>query len=70
MRDGRNPVREKVVVGCAAGEVEGRRSAQAPCTSRKSTLGYTELRGEGQEVGPDLTGNGRSDFEQLLSTTS
>src|SRR5262249_9100447 len=26
-----------------------------------------KIHGEGQEVGPDITSNGRSDFEQLLS---
>ncbi|MBX9679477.1 MAG: c-type cytochrome [Gemmataceae bacterium] len=68
IRDGRNPAREKVVaemrelLKSKAGDPH-----QGALHFKKLCAQCHKLHGEGQEVGPDLTGNGRSDFEQLLS---
>src|SRR5262249_40397701 len=68
IREGRNPDREKVVAQMR--DV----ITKTPGDPNKGTLIFKKLcaqchklHGEGAEVGPDLTGNGRSDFEQLLS---
>ena len=66
---GRNPEREKVVAG----------DAEASCARTAATPGQGQvvfknlcaqchkIHGEGVDVGPDLTANGRASFEQLLS---
>ncbi len=70
LREDRNPEREKVVKDM---EAVLRRTKGDPM---KGVVVFTricaqchKLHGEGQEVGPDLTGNGRSTFAQLLSNT-
>jgi putative membrane-bound dehydrogenase-like protein len=68
LREDRNPQREKIVTdmrtllkktpGDPKAGVEVFKKLCAQCH---------KIHGEGQEVGPDITSNGRSDFEQLLS---
>jgi putative membrane-bound dehydrogenase-like protein len=68
LREGRNPERERVVAdmrrmlertkGDPARGVEVYKKLCAQCH---------KLHGEGVEVGPDITSNGRATFEQLLS---
>jgi putative heme-binding domain-containing protein len=68
VRDGRNPQREQLVV-------EMRELIKkTPGDAKAGRLHFNKIcaqchkmHGEGQEVGPDITANGRSDFEQLLS---
>src|SRR5690606_9089958 len=68
LRDERNPQREEVIA-------EMRRFIRAnpgdPVAGQKvfaKVCGQChKIYGEGQDVGPDLTANGRSSFEQLLS---
>lgn len=68
VRDGRNPAREKVVaqmrdlIKTTPGDPH-----KGVLVFKKVCAQCHKLHGEGQEVGPDITGNGRSDFEQLLS---
>lgn len=64
----RNPQREQVVAEMKA------LYAKQPGDPRKGQLAFTKLcaqchkiHGAGQEVGPDLTSNGRASFDQLLS---
>jgi putative membrane-bound dehydrogenase-like protein len=68
IREGRNPLRERVVN-------QVRRSIQSiPGNPAAGTAVFNKLcaqchkiYGAGQDVGPDLTSNGRNDFNQLLS---
>lgn len=68
VRTGRNPDREKVI-----GEIRNlvRRTSGDPLTGQavfKKVCGQChKIYGDGQEVGPDITSNGRNSFEQLLS---
>jgi putative membrane-bound dehydrogenase-like protein len=68
LREERNPEREKVVA-----EMRGflRKTPGDPLKGQlvfKNLCGQChKIHGEGQEVGPDITSNGRADFEQLLS---
>ncbi|HEV3261078.1 MAG TPA: PVC-type heme-binding CxxCH protein [Gemmataceae bacterium] len=68
LRDGRNPAREKVVAemreflrGHRGDPVAGRKVFKNVCAQCHT------IYGDGQTVGPDITNNGRGDFEQLLS---
>ena len=68
IRDGRNPEREKVVAqmreflrGRRGHPLAGRKVFKNVCAQCHT------IYGEGQTVGPDITNNGRGDFEQLLS---
>jgi len=68
IREGRNPDRERVVnqmrnlVRATPGDpVAGQAVFNKLCAQ------CHKIHGEGQEVGPDITSNGRNDFEQLLS---
>jgi putative heme-binding domain-containing protein len=68
LREDRNPEREKVVAQMReflrktpGDEVKGIVVFKNICAQ------CHKLHGEGQEVGPDLTNNGRATFEQLLS---
>jgi putative membrane-bound dehydrogenase-like protein len=68
IREGRNPQREKIVAQMR--DV----ITKTPGDPNKGMLIYKKLcaqchklHGEGADVGPDITSNGRSDFEQLLS---
>jgi putative membrane-bound dehydrogenase-like protein len=68
VREGRNPAREQVI-----GQVRNllRNNPGDPFAGQqvfqKLCAQCHKIYGEGQEVGPDITGIGRSDFEQLLS---
>ncbi|MDR3636518.1 MAG: c-type cytochrome [Isosphaeraceae bacterium] len=68
VREGRNPQREQVI---AQMHDLLRKRPGNPATGRQvfnRVCGQChKLFGEGQDVGPDLTGNGRASFEQLLS---
>jgi putative membrane-bound dehydrogenase-like protein len=68
LREERNPEREKVVaemrqlLGKTSGDpVAGIKVFKNVCAQ------CHKIHGEGQDVGPDLTANGRSSFDQLLS---
>ncbi|HVW02743.1 MAG TPA: c-type cytochrome, partial [Planctomycetaceae bacterium] len=68
IRDARNPQREEII-----GEMRNFLKAHRGDAERgKAVFGKVcgqchKIYGEGQEVGPDITANGRSSFEQLLS---
>jgi putative membrane-bound dehydrogenase-like protein len=67
-RDSRNPEREKVVaqmrdlVRQTPGDAH-----RGAAVFKKICAQCHKIHGEGADVGPDITANGRSDFEQLLS---
>jgi putative membrane-bound dehydrogenase-like protein len=68
VREGRNPAREQVIVQMRALLRERRGDAQAGAEVFKKLCAQChKIFGDGQEVGPDLTSNGRGSFEQLLS---
>jgi putative membrane-bound dehydrogenase-like protein len=68
VREGRNPAREQVVarmrdfLRATPGDPHAGQQV-----FRKLCAQCHKIYGEGQEVGPDLTGIGRNDFEQLVS---
>ena len=68
VREGRNPQRELIV-----GQMRNflRKTPGDPVAGqaifKKLCAQCHKIYGEGQEVGPDITSNGRNDFEQLLS---
>jgi putative heme-binding domain-containing protein len=68
VRAERNPDRERVIAGIRE---QIRRTPGDPFRGEvvfKALCGQChKIYGEGQEVGPDLTSNGRSSFDQLLS---
>jgi putative heme-binding domain-containing protein len=68
VREGRNPEREKIV---AQMRDLLKKTPGDPKAGRlhfnKICAQCHKIYGEGQDVGPDITSNGRSDFEQLLS---
>ncbi len=68
VRSGRNPERELVVaqMGQLLRTTTGD-AARGVEVFRKVCIQCHRLRGEGQDVGPDLTANGRSSLAQLLS---
>lgn len=68
LRDGRNPDRERVVAEMKAyirehqgDELNGEKVFKKVCGQ------CHKLYGEGVDVGPDITRNGRNDYQQLLS---
>ena len=68
VREGRNPEREKVVREMGDFLRKNRGDAKAGMVVFKNLCGQChKIHGEGFDVGPDLTGNGRASFEQLLS---
>lgn len=68
VRSGRNPEREKVVADMRRFLRKNRGDAKAGVVVFKNLCGQChKIHGEGVEVGPDLTSNGRASFEQLLS---
>jgi putative membrane-bound dehydrogenase-like protein len=68
VREDRNPEREKVVGAMRKLLSEKRGDAVAGvAVFKKNCAVCHKMYGEGQDVGPDITVNGRSDFEQLLS---
>jgi putative membrane-bound dehydrogenase-like protein len=67
VREERSPEREKVVSQMRKLLAEKRGDAIAgKAVFAKNCAVCHKIHGEGQEVGPDITSNGRSDFEQLL----
>lgn len=68
VRAGRNPQREKVVRDMRNFLRKTRGNARAGAIVFKNLCGQChKIHGEGVEVGPDLTDNGRASFEQLIS---
>jgi len=68
VRDERNPQREKVVAQMRKLLVEKRGAPFAgKAVFAKNCAICHKIHGEGQDVGPDISSNGRNDFEQLLS---
>ena len=68
IRDGRNPERERVINGLRQAVRSAHGDARAGAVVFKNLCGQChKIYGEGQEVGPELTSNGRASFEQLLS---
>jgi putative heme-binding domain-containing protein len=68
VREGRDPQREKLVKDMGDFLRKNRGDARAGMVVFKNLCGQChKIHGEGTEVGPDLTGNGRASFEQLLS---
>jgi putative heme-binding domain-containing protein len=68
VREGRNPEREKVVADMGRFLRRTRGDARAGAVVFRNLCGQChKIYGEGQDVGPDLTGNGRASFEQLVS---
>jgi putative heme-binding domain-containing protein len=68
LREGRNPAREKVVADMRSFLRKTRGDPVAGVKVFKNLCAQCHrIHGEGQAVGPDITVNGRSDFDQLLS---
>jgi putative membrane-bound dehydrogenase-like protein len=68
LREGRNPAREKVVAEMRDVIKKTPGDAQRGVLIFKKVCAQChKIHGEGVDVGPDITSNGRSDFEQLLS---
>ena len=68
VREGRNPEREKIVRDMGDFLRKNRGDPKAGLVVFKNLCGQChKIHGEGFDVGPDLTGNGRASFEQLLS---
>ena len=68
MREERNPAREKVVADMRKFLTQTKGDPQTGQQVFKNFCAQChKIHGEGQDVGPDITLNGRSDFEQLLS---
>ncbi len=67
-RDGRNPERERLVTQMKElyAKTPGDAKAGVPIF-KKLCAQCHKMHGEGVEVGPDITSNGRADFDQLLS---
>jgi putative heme-binding domain-containing protein len=68
VREGRNPAREQVIAGMRRllrGSL-GNPHAGA-LVFKKLCAQCHKIHGEGEDVGPDLTQNGRASFDQLLS---
>ncbi|WZO98192.1 c-type cytochrome [Isosphaeraceae bacterium EP7] len=70
VREARNPAREKVIGQMreflVANKEKGKPEA-GQVAFRKVCAQCHKIYGEGQEVGPEITRNGRASFEQLLS---
>ncbi len=68
IREGRNPEREQIVKEMRTILSKKRGNATAGWEVFKKTCAQChKIYGEGQDVGPDITANGRGSFEQLLS---
>jgi putative membrane-bound dehydrogenase-like protein len=68
VREGRNPEREKVVKDMTNFLRKNRGDAKAGVVVFRNLCGQChKIYGEGFDVGPDLTGNGRGSFDQLVS---
>jgi putative heme-binding domain-containing protein len=68
VREGRNPEREKVVQEMRKLLSKRRGDARKGIQVFKNLCAQChKIHGEGQDVGPDITSNGRASFDQLLS---
>jgi putative membrane-bound dehydrogenase-like protein len=68
IREGRSPEREKIVAEMRALITSKRGDAMAGWKVFRTVCAQChKIHGEGVEVGPDVTSNGRNDFDQLLS---
>lgn len=68
VREGRSPDRERVVAQMRERlKTTPGDPAAGVAVFRKLCAQCHKIHGEGNEVGPDLTGNGRASFDQLLS---
>jgi len=68
VREGRNPQREQVIGRMREFLRTSHGDAGAGAVVFKNVCGQChKIYGEGQEVGPEITSNGRGSFEQLLS---
>ncbi len=68
IRESRDPAREKLVGDMRDFLRKTKGDPMAGMQVYKTVCGQChKIHGEGQEVGPDITSNGRSDFDQLLS---
>jgi putative membrane-bound dehydrogenase-like protein len=68
VREGRNPEREQVVNEMRGFLRRTKGDPRAGVAVFKNICGQCHrIHGEGQDVGPDITSNGRASFEQLLS---
>ena len=68
LRQDRNPEREQVVADMKKFLTETRGDADKGVAVFKNLCAQChKIHGEGQDVGPDITANGRSTFDQLLS---
>jgi putative membrane-bound dehydrogenase-like protein len=68
IRDGRNPEREQIVADMRTLLTKQRGDPLAGWKVFKNVCAQChKMYGEGVDVGPDITANGRSDFTQLLS---
>lgn len=68
LREGRNPEREQVVkqMNEHLRKTPGNPMA-GPALFQKACAQCHKIYGQGQEVGPDITSNGRANFDQLVS---
>jgi putative heme-binding domain-containing protein len=68
VREGRNPAREEVIAGMRKLLRSRPGDPHAGVLVFKKLCGQChKIHGEGEDVGPDITQNGRASFEQLLS---
>src|SRR5208282_4862988 len=68
VRETRNPAREQVVENMRTLLAKKRGDPKAGAlVFRRVCAQCHKIYGEGQEVGPDLTSNGRGSYDQLLS---
>jgi putative membrane-bound dehydrogenase-like protein len=68
LREDRNPEREKVVADMKKFLSEARGDPEKGVIVFKNLCAQChKIHGEGQDVGPDITSNGRATFDQLLS---
>lgn len=68
VRTERNPAREQVVAAMGRTLAQGKGDPHAGVAVFNKVCGQChKIYGQGQEVGPDITLNGRGSFEQLLS---
>ena len=67
IREGRNPDRERLVARKKLHSVQRGDPMAGQTVFNKLCAQCHKIYGEGQDVGPDITSNGRNDFDQLLS---
>ena len=67
IREDRNPQREKIVADTAHLSEKTPGNPKERQVFKKLCAQCHKIHGEGQDVGPDITSNGRNDFDQLVS---